>query len=359
MSGIATSPRLPLWSAAFAAQRAGTTLAKIALMGDSTTGGANGSGALYTANEPFSLATRIGARLTALGYGINRGNLTGTSNTSSTSNSLPYDARVSFDAGTGWALGASSPYGMTGGFITFGSTTEKMHIAFADAFDTIDIWYRAVASGGSINVAVDGGANIGSAVSTTGTLALTKMTKSCTLGVHTVDISTTASGATTQIESVIVTNSTSKKINIYNWSGFSWSPQTQWAYGTGPYNALTVIPQYAPDLTIFTGINGTPDSTYGVAMQSIITACKATGDMILVNSTPNSAHTEAQSQYRSAVLRGLAAANNCRFINILDRWGGTVASANTLGFLTGDNVHLSLAGGADVTTAIMSAILTP
>jgi hypothetical protein len=135
--------------------------------------------------------------------------------------------------------------------------------------------------------------------------------------------------------------------------------------GGNGFRSIDSIKAYAPQLTIIEiaaddSITGsiTPTAAYQAAVQQVITACQASGDVILYTcplSSPTSTLSVPAEQTFNSINTALAAANNCGLVDIASRlgpyssWGTTYGLASTL-------IHPNNLGDADIAAALVDAL---
>jgi lysophospholipase L1-like esterase len=141
-------------------------------------------------------------------------------------------------------------------------------------------------------------------------------------------------------------HSTTRRVRFAN-VGISGSATSAWADNT---TSLTAIKAWAPDLTvIMLGINdaqqGIAPATYQANIQALISAAKASGDVVIMSmvpSDPTLASTVTNEKLYAATLPALASSNGAPFLDMYNRFGAFASPlmANTL--------HPNAAGYADM-----------
>lgn len=135
---------------------------------------------------------------------------------------------------------------------------------------------------------------------------------------------------------------------------------------TGPYagtDSLKIFPVIAPDLTFINlGINDTalsiPLATSIANTQALITAAKATGDVILVGTTPYSSGTVVNLPPYIRAMKELAVKNQVGFIDLYSRVRSqALADGGSPTYYTSDGTHLSNLGNSDVATVYYNYLL--
>lgn len=340
--GGAASSRFPTFAAAVARVNAGTGDAKVAFIGDSTTAGAGTT--VYATKNP---AARFAARYTGATtrYGSTWGKLGSTS----------FDGRLTI--GAGWTHGISfNSNGLgAGGFYT---NTGGGTLSFtpAGAFDTIRCWYLRLASKGVVSINVDGGSVLGT-INGAGAGALLSQDISCTLGTHTVNVST-PTGGDFFLMGIETFTAATKAVHVYN-MGFSGAGVGSFNQTGQVYTTIETIGTYDFDLSIINlSINDIKDniatsSAYASAMTTLINACAATGDVLLCmgNRTSTGADTDLRYGDFKTALAGVRTID----LVIPDRWGN-YAAANGLGYMNADGIHPNDTGSDDIATALLALV---
>jgi lysophospholipase L1-like esterase len=263
---------------------------KIACIGDSVMNGydAVSTNSLYPGARPLAIPQLLanvllnGSRLPAQSDSWFGNPPTGTA-----AALMAYDTRLNIINFT--TTGFNGPGGAA-----LDSVVNGASIAFtpASAFDTIDIFYAQQATGGSFTVNVDGGATLAT-INTTGALAYIKQTiTGVARGTHTINLTTTST-TDTQINGMAVRDSTIPRAEIYQLSinGVTAGSYNGVFSGRGPTLGIPVV---APDVSFINltinDINLVNETVaaYTTNLQSIITACAASGDVILCIGNPGS-----------------------------------------------------------------------
>lgn len=238
--------------------------------------------------------------------------------------------------------------------------------------DTFDI-YTTVAPGtsGSVAVNVDGGSTI-TTITNTGALAIKKTTITVAAGVHVLNLV----GPPSSSFSVIAVNaylSTAPVLEVANMGITASYASTAGNGGLNCWSAPSPQPwwgtqwavNFAPDCTIIDlGINDAKQSvaaaTYEAAMQTIITAGQASGDVLLksmVPTEPSLGNEWTFEQLYLPVMAALAPANSAGFLDGLSRWV-SYAFSNPYGYYNADGIHPSTFGYADVAQAVFDVLKT-
>lgn len=365
--------RLPRWRAALAARAAGTRNAKLMVVSDSTGVGAYAPPSVSAAANAkgFCWSALLNAALNNAGIPSNYGATFGDCSNSTTPATLStYDPRVSL--GANWTLGAFYTFG--GGVVNNATAGSQTVYSFtpAEVFDTIEVTYITNTGYGQFSIAVDGGAAIGAAVNCNAALAAAQTTRTTTRGTHRVDIfrsAPTGADGALPIVSVRVWDSTRRTVDILNASVNGTTTTLQSATASA-FSALNVGPVYAPDLTIIClDINDWANSvapgmydlvtttTHSFQLQKIITAYRATGDVVLMTGAPSATGTFSQAVQDGiyTATRNLAAVNNIPLIDIDAEWGRYVAAA-AAGYYTpwNDVTHPGPNGHANIAARVMA-----
>ena len=205
---------------------------------------------------------------------------------------------------------------------------------------------RTPSNTGTLTWDVDGGAPTGSLLQT-GANALITTTISPTLGTHTLNLTNPASAATAYFSAIVCYNSAVPAVDVIN-AGCATltvgTSSTGLARSDTPYASASAITYIAPDLTIICcTINdanaATSPTTYAASMQSVITNCKLSGDVILLAGFESNfnAFPANNRALLLAQLQALAATNNCLYVTpdiVIGGW----TSNDALGLMY-DNFH--------------------
>lgn len=332
---------------AVASARAGSTTARILGVGDSTT---FGSGGADTVVYPFnSYLYKMIDMLEANGDKAVYGLSVPPTNTNT-------DDRWSVGSTTwtktSFGAGANSSYSETAG------GTGSLTFTPRTIADTYSVYYIQYGSGGTIGVSAGGSAT--TSQSTAGTNSVQKVTVTApqASASNVVQIAHTA-GGNVHIVGVEAYLSTEKSIVLGN-AGVAGSSASGWAsapVGSTEFGGIGLIKGYAPDLTIINlGINDAAASvsvaTFKANIQSLITAAKLSGDVILLTMAPsqNAPTNVFEPQYVSA-LYDLADSNDIPLIDGYKRFG----SAYNAEFMA-DSVHPNDTGYYDVAAIVSEAL---
>jgi lysophospholipase L1-like esterase len=150
--------------------------------------------------------------------------------------------------------------------------------------------------------------------------------------------------------------SATPRLEIIN-AGWGDSRVAHWIQAVNGWDALYFIDAIAPDLSIIdltiNDWNSATDlTTYSSNLQTLITRCKLTGNVILMTGNPSNTGA-AQSSYVAAVA-SLATSNSVPLIDIWTLWGSW-ASANSNGWMF-DALHPNAAGYAQIASTVLPYI---
>jgi lysophospholipase L1-like esterase len=343
--------------AALARQATGGAVATIGCVGDSTTAGAISDAALAN-YRMHSWPKVLADLLTATGYPASSSNAFGANAGTQAAFQVAgyWDSRLS-----GSGCWVSMPSNITLGGAIFGQTSAiagNLNFTPGVSTDTCDIWYFDQAAVWTTNV--DGGAVISTITGANGSITK-KVTISYAAGLHVINIDW-VSGIGNVIGFDAYT-AASPKIKIWNFGSGGFLSSN--LITGGDYSPLGAIHRVSPDLVIISiGINDWIHSvavaTYTSNLQTFITQCLLTGDVILMTPFPSAASQSplaTQTRYVAAML-ALATINN---IAIIDENFNLVSKTQMTAIgLGSDANHPNNIGHAliaqDVFGAIMSGI---
>jgi len=365
LKGVGINQQLPQFSYALSQVKAGVRNAKILCYGDSTTAGAYASGSNWAGGRALSSPNILASSLSPRWSAYIGNTLGDPSQQTSGVFFQSYDPRWVLQSG--W--GTSAVISIGSGSLNCSTAAKTASFTPAQAFDTVDIYYIQNAGYGSLNVNVDGGATIGAAIAFNGTLSLKKATRTCALGVHTLNLVTVDANQVIVI-GVSTYNSNAKGIEVFNagtggmTSALGAANTNIWdaCYVTGNNGPLGLI---QPDLTVINlGINDwgtavTP-ATYRTNMSVIIAAAKLYGDVILQCPTPtSSSSTSLATQLGiSTVCRQLAAENGVPLVDTNAIFGSYAIAQGQLGYYlpANDLIHPGATGYAAVGNAVAGTL---
>lgn len=334
---------LPKWAAALARQRNGSGDAKILVCGDSTVAGVGSSSS--TVHNLNSWPSRLITLLNQAGYAAAPG-LTIPPKTSDTRWVL----------GAGWA---TQPYYGFSGKTSFKGTHPTGALVFGDSrasYDRFDIYYLQFGSSGNFTATATGGAT-STVVAHVNPAAIQKITVSAAAAATTNTVSIASSLGDLIIVGIEPWLSTASRIRVGN-AGASGTRASEWAV-VDQFGSAVAIAKYAPDLTIFSlGINDAGSAlsaaTYLANMQTLITAARLSGDVIVLTMPPSSDAT--QSALEAAYVRGLYDLG-VPIIDVFNRAGGQWATMNALGMMS-DTLHPNDLGYWDMAGFAAAALKT-
>lgn len=350
---------LPIWRKALGNVLAGTGYATVACIGDSTTMGA-GAGSSGTSNTTGARANSYPALLKKLlnGMGIPAidENTWGDNTTpgGGTAGITSYDPRVTF-TGTSWSRTATA---LAGALFTNAATSNTDALIFTPTTpcDTFVIWY-VQNSGFPTFTVTDGGTTLAT-INAAGSAAFPgQIVTRASATTNPISIQKSSGTGTFYIGGIDAYNSATKSVRLFNWGTYgSWT--TNWTGAGSPWSTLNAIQLVKPSLSIIQlGINDIRNNvsaaTYQANMQSLINACKANGDVILLRFHPDNAPANASLlPGYSAAQSALSVSNNIPLIDLTARFG----SYSAMSSVYWDSVHLLPAGNADVASAVLGVL---
>lgn len=348
------------WRKVVASVRAGAGRGRVLFIGGSATMG-QGAGTGGTNNLDGAYARAFPSRLVPLLNGFvptSMQSIFGNQNSGAVAIN-DYDPRVTFGTGWGVTTGILSMGGPMLRFVT-GSGVGSLGFTPAGVFDNFTIVYLQNTSQGSFKVNVDGGASLAT-IDAAGAQSLQSISYTVALGAHTINVEGQNTGNVNVI-GIMAWDSTVPTIDIC--LGASSGAKVDSYYNGGSSQAWTpiyVFPFIAPDLTIINLVtndsnNGTDLATYIATLQILITAAKATGDVILMAGPPSNttpATDGTLDTYISAML-DLALANDCCMLNMKQRWGGYAEIQPYFPYY--DNLHPGQLGYEDVAQAVFAML---
>ena len=356
LSGVAAKvPALYKFRAAIARQAEGGAFAKVLFVGDSTTSGAL-SNATLANYRPNSFPAKLAALLTAKGMPACMTNALGNAVGLQGLNQNPgyWDSRLS---GSGQFATIAAPNLGIGGLLLGMATSGAGTISFSPGVstDTSDIyWFK---QGAVFTVNVDGGGAIAT-LTGDGSQTAAKTTVSYAEGVRTINL-VQVSG-TGNFGGFDAYTAATPQIHLLN-AGSGGATAANLA-AAGTYNPGAWYSLIAPDLSVISiGINdwisGTTPAAFSASLQTIITNCQASGDVILMTPFP-SATSQASLAAQGAlvqVMLSLAATNNILVID--ENYNLVSKTAMTTNGLGADVNHPNGIGTAVIARDIAAAIL--
>lgn len=338
---------LPVFRAAGRASRAGA-LTRIACLGNSTTAGFGSTGAAnyigaQRKSYPAQLANTLDKSVSTAWADNWFGNRNCDLGGGNTLDQL--DPRVTL--GAGWTISSNNSLGADS--LINSTTTNPIGYTPDAVFDSVEITYFRNTALGSFTVNADGGSTIAT-INANGAAATLKTTVTVPRGTKTVNI-VPPGASPVVICGVIAYDSRNAGMQVCNmgWAGARASNFAA-ADAFGVNNAIQVV---APHLTILANmindwVNATTLASFISLTQATITACKVTGDVILLSDVPSLAGSggapaySVQRQYVDAY-RQLARDNNLVFLDWFTEAGATGEAAAAAG-LKYDALHESLEG---------------
>jgi lysophospholipase L1-like esterase len=332
------------WQTAKALTAAGTSRTKVVAIGDSTTvayGAGTGTNNLTGARAKSWVEVVRAIIAARSGIGCRNDNIYGDYRIPSATPALVtlYDPRITF-AGSAWSMnGLVTTIGHSQYYNN--STTDALTFTPTNACDAIDVWYVPSSGGGTFTVTDQSGTL--ATITTNGSVAIQKQTVTRTSSSNAINVQRTTGGQV-YIAGLDCYSTSSPGITFANLGVYGTSAGIQ-ADNTNPtWSFPTSLALYAPDLSIIDmsvndQSNGTTQAAYSGYIQTIITAAKLSGDVILVYRNPiNQTNPQLGPQYRDALL-SLAIQNSCPFIDLNEAFAATYQSS-----LMFDGLHANAAG---------------
>lgn len=349
-------PKLDAWKAAAAAVNGGSADARILCVGNSTTIGLNAAGNANWPCEYDYVASTLDAKVNThkdafFGFSTASGNR------------ITKDTRIT---NTGGAIGSASTLG---GFSCQLATLGN-NIVFTptETVDTFRVfwWYNGALD---ISIQATGGtaftATLSSGTGTqfgTSNLRYVDVVAGSLAPGNAVTITKTGGAGTLQIIGIEARNSTTKQVIVIN-AGHWGSKSADWATAGGslrsPLDVIGLAPTgYFTIVNIKAGINDANTAvaidTYKTNIQAIITAAKAKGSEVILESD-NPISTGLTPPYISA-LNDLAIANNLFFVNSHDSVFIDYATANANLYMA-DTLHPNTAGFSAQATPLSNLLI--
>lgn len=333
------------WRAAVAAANAGTGPRKTLLVvGDSTTmgqgSGTGGSGNLngaYPNDWVSGLATKLKAKVPTCFNTV--------LNSQASAIAYPtYDPRVTL--GANWTNTQGSFAGTMFKYTT--GAVNNFTFTPTDAFDTIIVTAVQINGNGTATINVDGGSSLGTISFSNAPQRLFKYTFTVPKGTHTINI-VPNNDATFFLPMVQTYDSTTPAIDIVQAGSAGATAQT-FVPSTNVWDPLNFLKFIAPvltiiDLTINDSNSQTLLATYSANIQTIITAAKLSGDVMLMVGPPSNTiqATNGTLDTYIAALQTLAASNGCSLgVNMKALWGSYLAIQGTFPYF--DGLHCQQSG---------------
>ncbi|MGU3500905.1 SGNH/GDSL hydrolase family protein [Mycobacterium sp. C31M] len=355
-----TPTSLLKWRRALANVRAGSSDAKLLVIGDSTSvgiGGSTSSTVPQNKSWPTFLTSMMNSHLIPTCRGLAIPKSKGTSQTA--------DQR--WFGGTGWALNSqiSQQWVGFGGFGCFwASATASTSLTYTDGVlaDTYDIYYVSLSSNATFTASATGGSSVPvSQLGGSPPVRKVTVTAAAASTSNTVTITHDATTKTLFILGVEPYLSTTRQVRVGN-AGASGSSTANWIgypydNASNDYGALGSIKAYAPALTIIDlGINDAnahnlDAATYLSNLQQVIAAAQVSGDVIIKTMIPSGpVNVAALERQYVAEIEGLG-------LPIIDMFAriGSYAAYNAGGYMN-DTLHANDFGYADVAGTVFEAL---
>lgn len=353
--------QLSVWQTAAAAVRAGSANAKILCIGDSITLGYRSNGTGSGDMKSASFPAKIAQKLTARGLVAQSNSYMGVGDSSPASgDSIQFDPRIV--KGSSWSHSVKS---LGGSMLKANTTTNALSFTPTNSVDKFDVYFFQTGGLGTFSYDVDGGSATNQSANN-GTAKINKVTVSTTLGAHTLNLKY-VSGGDVYIAGIDAYDSSTKVVSVIN-SGWVGSATTQWCPNSNEYDACKALVWVDPDLTIINlGVNdwialSVPLATFITQYQTIITAAKTAGSVILVTPIPSepssgaAPETAIQRTYSEAV-KALAIANDLPVVDINGYWQSYSGALNR-GYMYGqtDRYHPGPGGLTNIADQIIKLI---
>lgn len=349
------APSMTHWRASVNAVLSGTSNARLVVVGDSLTAGADAQSG--QANDiAYSYPTVLAQTLTTGGIRTSWQSTFGDNNWAGTVTN--YDSRISIG---GYPTTLSSPNTFTGRLRTGNASVSTSPFTFTptSSVDSFDFYWLSAPGQGSMNIDIDGSGTVTLNANTTAGVHKTTITTG-TSGTHTFRVSPVS--GQTSIQGVVGYDSSAKEIQIIN-GGWNGARVASWIQSTGGghyYDPLDVLSFLAPDLTIIClTVNDAHSITnmtdYKNALNTIITTAKFSGDVLLLVGPPvdTSYATQPWQDAFNVAYREVAEAQN---VPILYPFGGGYTDILTGSYGSGDGIHLVAAGYAAFANYLVSLV---
>lgn len=335
---------LPHWRLALQKVRDNTGDARILCVGDSTTSGVGSTGGNVqnSTSFPQRLIQFMNTTITPTVAGC----------VIPTTGS-PADSRVPLPSGwsnQGFGAGANASYE---------GPDSAGNGVFSPAVNCDGMYFIYEAGGaGTVTATVTGGTpTVVTFPGTNGTFRSPLISAGSASAANTLTLTPAVSGNFVFFAGVEPVLSTKRQVLVSN-AGVPGSTTTDWAVTNAPSGGADFIKAVAPDLTIISlGINdaaaAVSAATVSTNLQTLITAAKVSGDVILATPLPNqTAGTIAQEKLYLPVYYSLAQSNSCLLLDEFARLG----SAYNANFMNGDGTHGNDYGYWDWSQAFMQLL---
>lgn len=352
------APNLKHWRSALAQLKAGANkIINLNFIGDSITEGGLSGGGAASGSTPSSYLNNgyVGRVRSALASKY------GDQGTGYISVYYPHSSPF-WTFGSGWS---QSSYGTTG-YSQFTSTNgaTASYTFTGTGFVLLTV---QTSSAGSLSVSIDGGAaTIYNLNNATTNYCYPITISGLTNGSHTISITTQlTTGQFSWILGGYPTNANTAGIRVNNCARWGTIAQDS---GQASSSVIAEIDYWTPTLTVIALTANdfaaqTSLANYQLYLQSIINHALSYGDCILMSIGMRSdvlSPTISQASYIQT-MQNLALQNNCVYLDMWDRWGGSASYAQSfLNFYgSGEKVHPNDYGHQDIATAILNVILEP
>ena len=335
--------QLAKWKAALIKVMNKTGDAKILMLGDSTTSGEQSGAATIVDGSSSPRLTTLLNSIVPAAQGMGIYPVTG--------------ADLRWTLGTGW--GRNSFAGMSGSSVK-GTNPTSGNLVYAPSdgavYDSFDVYYIGGAGHdiGTITVTATGGTPI-VADGSSGTTGIRKVT--CTTATPSTALTLTVSQTINNVWFIGAEPflSTQKRVRVAN-CGVGSSTTSTWLLDYSLGSGLDCAKAYHPDLTIINlgindGLGNVAVNTVSANLQTLITGCKISGDVIIVAFLPTSlSHSGGVGNQADqlAMIRALAVANSIPLFDFAGFYGGV--NPGTL--LSPDGIHPSALGYYDMANGL-------
>jgi lysophospholipase L1-like esterase len=261
-----------------------------------------------------------------------------------------YDSRLTL--GTSWAVATEQM--VLGGNRARSAGTDALTFAPGFVFNRIELLY--VMSPGLGDFTVDVGGSVLQTVQTAGAAQIGKVVVISPLGSSPVNVRR-AAGGNVEILNIRVWNTAEASVAVANYGSVG-ATTADHIVATDPWSPLNMIAAVGAHLwTIMLGandiFNGVAVSTYKANLQTLITACKASGaDVLLISPTPASGSYNIPGTYVTALSELVTENSLPPLLDINALFGSYAASAADYF----DSVHLKASGSSRVGQAVAQRV---
>jgi lysophospholipase L1-like esterase len=352
--GVRPSTQLRKFRTAIAKVKSNQANCKVLCLGDSTTFGTGSNNSNTGDLKPFAYPTQLQAMMNSAGINSHANSFMGYGSPTFENNGSN-DARIV--EGNSWTnFGSNAALGGTL-FENTGSTTNALSFTPTVPVDTFVIYYITAVGNGTFSAGFNSATPTNQ--STNSANGFATLTISSTLGINTLNLKY-VSGGNIFIQGVEAYDSSKKWIDFIN-AGWPGAKASDISSNPAFYSPLSGIGFLAPDLTLLNiGINdwgaGTSLSSFQTNVQSVITECQLSGDVIIISPAPSAASSTsvATQQTYVTVMKNLAITNNIPFIDWWTRMG--LQSTNTAMYWTSNALHPNMVGYSDNAQTIFNMI---